>query len=1241
MKILSITLKNLNSLKGHWHIDFQQEPFASNGLFVITGATGAGKSTLLDAICLALYHQTPRLQVSASNNEIMTRHTAECLAEVEFSVKGEVYRANWQQRRARHSSEGNLQPAKASLARVKDGQIIADKLNEVRNQIEQISGLDFARFTKSMLLSQGKFSEFLNANGKDRAELLEELTGTEIYSLISRQVFQNYKDSKTELEKTELQAKSVELLHNDEKLSLTEKQNEIVSANKQLQTELNKLNHAKHLFSQLEQAQAYKTKSEQALQTVQAEQATFSNKATQLKRAKPAAKLKPYFEKLEQINRQISDTDQQKTQLKQEIDNKQSQLKLSEAALTAQKGKLAQAEKLENEQRQLIDEQVEPLDKQITQCQTELKPLNQQIAELNHELKQNQNQLEQAQADLNKLQQQKATLTDWLNDKEHLQDLTHDKLDAWQKQAEQLSEIQKDIVRTGQKLNLIKTEEIQNQQAQQALETEQQQTPKQQAEQLKQHTDIKKSLNEILYQNDITLLKQQVEDLNSQQRLRQTLTYQTEQWLNELSKLNPLNEQKAALDLEIKQQTSQVEALRKDYNQAKQALDDVSRILKQEAVIASLTEHRQNLTEDHPCPLCGSTEHPYVTEYLPVNQTQTEQRLKQLEQALADLVQQGQAEANKLTGLQKDSDYLQTEKNKLEQTLAELANQITSAEQILPDVSAADLNPMTIQSVQQIQQQLMQAEQQQNQLTQTYQQAQSLELQLHQQQQALSQIENQLAQQKLNLNHLADNKQQLIQQAEELQQQASQQQSNADTLEQNLKQAFNQYQLETAVINKQAIGNSLSDKSLSLYLQQISQQLSELNQKKQQLENNSRQQDNLSQTQSHLTETANKLKKQLVQLNQQAETLNLSFESLTQQRQTLFGEQDCKQVKQTLRKQVETERHQLVQLEECYYKSESDLNAASSQHNLIEAQLTQLMSEQVRIQTDWHDALTNSEFSDQADWQTACLNDAEITALEREADTLKQKHIQANSQLTTSQNQLEQIMEQVKNKASTYLPTDKLQQKIEETEHKLHQQQLNLGEIQQTLSSDAQRREKQQTLLTQLSKQQDKHNDWAKLNDLIGSAEGDKFRKYAQGLTLEQLVYLANNQLNRLHSRYQLQRKASENLELEVVDTWQADTVRDTKTLSGGESFLVSLALALGLSDLVSHKTSIDSLFLDEGFGTLDADTLDTALNALDMLNASGKMIGVISHINALKERIPVQIKVIKSNGLGVSQLEF
>ncbi|KZR45704.1 hypothetical protein A3N69_23515 [Klebsiella aerogenes] len=285
-------------------------------------------------------------------------------------------------------------------------------------------------------------------------------------------------------------------------------------------------------------------------------------------------------------------------------------------------------------------------------------------------------------------------------------------------------------------------------------------------------------------------------------------------------------------------------------------------------------------------------------------------------------------------------------------------------------------------------------------------------------------------------------------------------------------------------------------------------------------------------------------------------------------------------------------------------------------------------------------ALAASPFADQAAFLAALLDEASRQRLEQLKQTLE-KEVQQNQTLALrAQTSLERHQQQPPADIDINQPLEQLENRLEQLARQLRENSARQGEIRQQLKQNSDNQQRQQSLRQQMEQAAQQVEDWAWLNALIGSKEGDKFRKFAQGLTLDNLVWLANQQLNRLHGRYLLQRKASEALELEVVDTWQADAVRDTRTLSGGESFLVSLALALALSDLVSHKTRIDSLFLDEGFGTLDSETLDTALDALDALNASGKVIGVISHVEAMKERIPVQIKVKKINGLGYSRLE-
>ena len=317
-----------------------------------------------------------------------------------------------------------------------------------------------------------------------------------------------------------------------------------------------------------------------------------------------------------------------------------------------------------------------------------------------------------------------------------------------------------------------------------------------------------------------------------------------------------------------------------------------------------------------------------------------------------------------------------------------------------------------------------------------------------------------------------------------------------------------------------------------------------------------------------------------------------------------------------------------------------DCLALQSQWRTLSQQESQQQEALRETQTRFAAALSSSPFADQQAFLAALLDEETRQRLERLKQALENAVQQNNALALRARDALARHQQQPPTDVDLTLPLEQLQARLLQLAPQLRENSARQGEIRQQLKQNAGNQQRQQALHQEIALAGQQLEDWAWLNALIGSKEGDKFRKFAQGLTLDNLVWLANHQLNRLHGRYQLQRKASEALELEVVDTWQADAVRDTRTLSGGESFLVSLALALALSDLVSHKTRIDSLFLDEGFGTLDSETLDTALDALDALNASGKVIGVISHVEAMKERIPVQIKVKKINGLGYSRLD-
>lgn len=195
-----------------------------------------------------------------------------------------------------------------------------------------------------------------------------------------------------------------------------------------------------------------------------------------------------------------------------------------------------------------------------------------------------------------------------------------------------------------------------------------------------------------------------------------------------------------------------------------------------------------------------------------------------------------------------------------------------------------------------------------------------------------------------------------------------------------------------------------------------------------------------------------------------------------------------------------------------------------------------------------------------------------------------------------------------------------------------------LAQIEVTIQNHIKGKERIADIEKELEEKNSIYENWAKLNELFGSQTGAKFKEIAQGYTLDVLLLYANRHLQDLAPRYELQR-IPDTLALQIVDLDMMGEVRSVHSLSGGESFLVSLALALGLSSLSSNRMNVESLFIDEGFGSLDMDTLRIAMDALERLQMQGRKIGVISHVAEMMERIPAQVQVVKT-GSGRSKVQ-
>jgi exonuclease SbcC len=1211
MKILAIRLKNLASLAGPFEIDFTAEPLASAGLFAITGPTGAGKSTLLDALCLALFGAVPRLnntgrdaKVPDADGEIGTgdprtllrRGTGEGYAEVDFvGVDGRRYRARWEANRAREKAGGKLQASRQSLRDIDQDQLLASQKGEYKAQLETALGLNFEQFTRAVLLAQSEFSAFLKADDNDRSELLEKLTDTALYTRLGRRAFDKTKEAREAHKLLQDQASGVTPLSPEARAELDERFNAAQQQQKLQQAQLKQLELQDAWLKELRRLHDAQLAAAEQLHGAQQTWESLSGERLKLTRLEQLAPQRHQFARKAEVDSLLTPLAAQiaqHTRQHGELSERQAQL---EQQLSVSRLALSEAQQQQTE--------CAPLLRQAFEEQSTLARLAKD-ATLSAEARHNAEQAcTQGQSAIQTLHEQQTRAAEHLQrmaaelaQSAHLAPLS----DAWNAYRDRLQQ----LMLIGNRLNKGQAElaglEQNATRSAEALTAQ-----KQQLEVLFKEAGAEPDA----VAEQIGILGSLLQDNRKQLRAIEDLTRLWDRQQDLDKRGAELQQRQVAAQLERERLTQDGVKAKAELAVAEQTLTVTRELLERQRLArsASVEELRAQLQDDQPCPVCGSNEHPYhqpeallqsLGRHDEGEQATAQKAVDQLKEKLTEL----RAEVGGLIAQQKEllqqQEHLATQQQALAPSLAahpsaaQLLNQDTEQRSAWLSQQNSQLN-QSISQDEQRQTALLTLQQDAARLTQQLRHAEAAH------QQAAQQLDNQQRE-------LGNDRQRLD---EELCAFASL--LPADTLE--------ALRVEPAATFMQL------DRQIAERLAQLDQQKEELTEQQQRQQNLEKEQDR-QQTRVQQLQTAEQQFKALAEQQQACqhalEQLLGSHSNAEQWQQQLeLAVEQARNAETTTATELQNVLTQLVRIAAELKAQQERLQALESENGELAGKIT-----------DWR--ARHPELDDGGLEDLLRIDDAQVSDLRQRLQHSEKAIEQASVLVQERDKRLRDHQAQ----HNGNLDDEQLASALTELQSQFNVSEHLCAELRAEQAEDQRRQNANQALAQQIADAYSEYQRWARLNALIGSATGDTFRKIAQAYNLDLLVHHANVQLRQLVRRYRLKRGGSM-LGLLVMDTEMGDELRSVHSLSGGETFLVSLALALGLASMASSTLKIESLFIDEGFGSLDPESLQLAMDALDGLQAQGRKVAVISHVQEMHERIPVQIQV-RRQGNGLSTLE-
>ena len=1200
MKILRLNLSNLASIAGEHSIDFESEPLSNAGLIAITGKTGAGKSTLLDAMCLALYDQIPRLNGAVGSlkdlsgqgisikdsKNILRRGSTAGFAELEFiALDQKRYIARWDIRRARNKVDGNLKVDRA-IRCVEDQRILTQKISECTPCIEKLIGLSFEQFTRAVLLAQSEVGAFLKAKDQDRADLLEYLTNSHIFSLVSQKAFEKTKDIRQQKEQLQSLIGHIELLSEEQVIELKQH-------HEQSRLQLQSQQQAEKL---LQNDLRWHQQQHQLYTEIQAKKEFYW---VQLNANEKMAPQKTLLAELDQFQT-IRDAFVQQRHLQHESE----QLKQQQADFLAEFQGLEQQHQQQHTQLSTLTHSLKTQQQQHAQFKPTLDQsldLDNQIEVLLKQFKHNQTRLQQIQTEqIQPFSQQQLALQQ-----------QYQAVQQEFQQREQQLKLSQDLAVFDREPQAAMDRLLQFQQLKQQMQQQaDHQTPYSAAEIQQQLTKCSAQQRDFIQQyGDLPQLEQQHTLLQQRQSSSQECLHQVEQTLFLVQHVLKDQQDQQLLQMQLTQFTAQSQTLERDIQQAQQlfttaqkAREQLQQVFAQQRLLQtqSVQDLRAQLQPDTACMVCGSSEHPFISHQELLQSALTQVQDIQLQQQQNEEVQAHQGLQNLMLEQSRLNTLIEQKTLGLAALNQKQQQQFSQIHQMLQQQSLdinTELEPSVWQS-----------------------QLNALKGQLKQQQAECSEQQQQLQQQ---IQHIR-NLNQEIQNLEKVAQQFTQ-------LEQCIAPVLKQFNsaLQTA-------WQSQAD-----FSQQLIQDIQTRVQNRQQLEKIQTQQHDLQQQREHTLKQLQFYQQQLQQLEQHNQAITAEGTALRQQIKQLiapFNEQGfdagkkwllaLENEKIRLEQKIEQQRQHCNQVDQLFQQAQLKQQAYLTTATQLQQRLAQL-GNQIATWQSQHSHFTTEKIQH-------CLS---LSAEEGQNIRL---HVERQQQAVLSAKSGLEILEQQFEKHQSQPPT----LSFEEVEQQLNQFEAERLRLQEQFNElDAKQRLHHQALQQSAKYQQQiekiiaEEYRWGRISELIGSKEGTKFQKMAQEYHLDILVEYANQQLQPLAARYQLQR-IPDSLGLAIIDHDMNGEIRPVLSLSGGETFLVSLALALAIANMASGSMKLESLFIDEGFGTLDPASLHLVMNALDQLQSQGRKVVLISHIQEMHERIPVQIQV-NSIGAGASRIHI